>query len=467
MGKTLLEKVWSAHAVRALGGGKTQLFVGRHFIHEVTSPQAFSMLKERNLSVHRPDLTFGTMDHVIPTNCPNRPFSDSVAEKMALELEKNVRNEGIAFFGPGSGRQGIVHVIGPELGISQPGTTICCGDSHTCTHGGVGAIAFGIGTSQVRDVLATQTVAAQKPKVMRVEVRGATARGVYAKDVALEIMRALGVNAGIGFAYEYCGSAVSRMGVEERLTLCNMSIEGGARIGYVCPDDETINYMQGREFSPPAEKSGEAASYWKGIASDSDAEYDDSVFIDAQNIVPMVSWGTNPGQCVGVDQFIPKPESLAQGLRKPAEDALNYMGLAGGAPIAGTKIDVAFIGSCTNSRITDFRAAAAVLKGKRVDGSVRAIAVPGSEKVAMQAKAEGIDRVFSDAGFEWRQTPGCSLCLAMNPDKLSGKQICASTSNRNFPGRQGSPTGRTLLMSPAMVASAAICGEVADARQPV
>jgi len=464
MGKTLLEKVWAAHSVRPLSGGKTQLFVGRHFIHEVTSPQAFAMLAERGLEVRRPDLTFATMDHVIPTDCPKRPFVDSVAEKMAAELEGNVRKKGIEFFCPGSGRQGIVHVIGPELGISQPGTTICCGDSHTCTHGGVGAIAFGIGTSQVRDVLATQTVAAQKPKVRLVEVAGNTRKGTCAKDVALHIIRTLGVNAGIGYAYEYGGSAVGRMEVEERLTLCNMSIEAGARIGYANPDDRTVKYFEGRVFSPAAEVFSKAAEYWKSTASDSNAEYDDSVQIDAQDIGPMVTWGTNPGQAICVDENVPRPDNLPEAGRKSAQDALRYMGLEEGKPVAGTKIDVAFIGSCTNSRISDFRAAATVLRGKKVANSVRAIAVPGSEKVASQAKAEGIDGIFKEAGFEWRQTSGCSLCIAMNPDKLSGRQLCASTSNRNFPGRQGSPSGRTLLMGPAMVAAAAVSGEVVDVR---
>jgi 3-isopropylmalate/(R)-2-methylmalate dehydratase large subunit len=464
MGRTLLGKVWAAHCVRELAHGATQLFVGRHFVHEVTSPQAFAMLRERGLSVGRPDLTFATMDHVIPTDCPARPFADPAAETMACELERNARQNKIAYFGPQSGFQGIVHVIGPELGISQPGMTVCCGDSHTCTHGGLGCIAFGIGTSQVRDVLATQTVSAKRPGVRRVEIRGALRKGACAKDVALQMVRVLGPNGGIGFAHEYAGSAVERMGVEERLTLCNMSIEAGARIGYANPDAKTAKYLEGRPYAPGAERFGEAREYWKSVASDADAEYDSEACIDAEGIEPMVSWGTSPSQAIGVSERIPRPESLREGERQAAQDALGYMGLKEGEKIAGTKIDVAFIGSCTNSRISDLRAAARVLSKRRVAKGVRAIAVPGSQKVAAQARAEGIDRVFAGAGFAWKDSPGCSMCIGMNQDRLGAGQVCASSSNRNFPGRQGSASARTLLMGPAMVAAAAVCGEVCDVR---
>ncbi|MFA6330297.1 MAG: 3-isopropylmalate dehydratase large subunit [Candidatus Micrarchaeia archaeon] len=466
MGKTLLDKVWDAHSVRELAQGRTQLYVQLHYVHEVTSPQAFAALRERKAPMAMPQNTFATMDHVIPTDCAGRPFADGVAERMAGELEKNVaQNRGMTYFGRDSGFQGIVHVIGPELGITQPGMTVCCGDSHTCTHGALGCIAFGIGTSQVRDVLATQSVAKQKPKVRRIEVNGCLGRGVYAKDVALELIRQLGIDYGIGFAYEYAGKTVERMGIEERMTLCNMSIEAGAQTGYVNPDDKTCQYLEGRKFAPSGEGFAGACDYWKSFASDPDAEFDDSVQVGADSIEPMVTWGTNPGQSVGINECIPRTNHLHNGERQAAHDALKFMGLEEGAQIKGTPITTAFIGSCTNGRITDLREAAKVVRGRWVARGVRAMVVPGSQKVAKQARAEGLDRIFTEAGFEWRKNPGCSMCLAMNNDRLSEGELCASSSNRNFVGRQGCANARTMLMSPAMVAAAAVCGEVVDCRE--
>jgi 3-isopropylmalate/(R)-2-methylmalate dehydratase large subunit len=369
----------------------------------------------------------------------------------------------IRFFDAASGKQGIVHVIGPELGLTQPGMTIACGDSHTSTHGAFGAIAFGIGTSQVRDVLASQCLAIDPLKVRRIRVTGNLARGTYAKDVILAIIRQLGVQGGVGHAYEYSGEVVERMSMEERMSICNMSIEGGARVGYVNPDETTFRYMKGRRYAPAGDAWDRAVAWWKSMASDPDASYDDEVTLDGNRIQPTVTWGINPGQSVGIDERIPFPADLPPGERASVVEALEFMGFAGGTPIAGTRIDVAFVGSCTNGRLSDLREAARVLKGRRKAPHVQAIVVPGSEDVRKAAEAEGLDVAFREAGFEWRGA-GCSMCLAMNPDKLVGRQVCASSSNRNFKGRQGSPTGRTLLMSPAMVAAAAVAGEVADVR---
>jgi 3-isopropylmalate/(R)-2-methylmalate dehydratase large subunit len=359
-------------------------------------------------------------------------------------------------------RQGIVHVIGPELGLTQPGMTIACGDSHTSTHGAFGAIAFGIGTSQVRDVLASQCLAMARPKVRRVEVDGTLGNGIYAKDVTLHVIGALGVKGGVGFAYEYAGEVLDRMSMEERMTVCNMSIEGGARCGYVNPDETTFEYLEGRAHVPKGADFDRAVDWWKSIASGDGAEFDDVMKIDGGAIAPTVTWGINPGQSCGVDDTLPRPEE-ANGDEASIAEALQYMGFEGGQAIAGTPIDVAFIGSCTNSRISDLREAAKVAKGRKVASGVKALVVPGSHDVRDQAQAEGLDQVFRDAGFEWREA-GCSMCLAMNPDKLQGREMCASSSNRNFKGRQGSPTGRTMLMSPAMVAAAAVNGQVSDVR---
>jgi len=461
---SLFDKVWEAHAVCDLPGGQTQLFIGTHLVHEVTSPQAFAMLRELGLGVRFPQRTFATVDHIIPTDSQLRPFSDAMAEAMMSELERNCREHGITFFDPASGHQGVVHVIGPELGLTQPGSTIACGDSHTATHGAFGAIAFGIGTSQVRDVLASQCLAMARLRVRRIEVGGKLSAGVYAKDVILAIIRRLGVKGGVGYAYEYAGPAVETLDMEGRMTLCNMSIEGGARCGYVNPDEVTIEYLRGRRFVPSGEGFERAAAWWRAQASDPGCAYDDRVDLDGATIEPSVTWGIHPGHNVGVSERIPTVNDVRDDERASLEEALEYMDLSPGQPIAGTPIDVAFIGSCTNGRLSDLREAASVARTGTVRPGVRALVVPGSQEVQRQAEAEGLDEVFRSAGFQWRE-PGCSMCLAMNPDKLIGREICASSSNRNFKGRQGSPTGRTLLMSPAMVAAAALAGRVVDVRE--
>ena len=464
MGRNLLDKVWDLHTVRELRSGQTQLLIGLHLIHEVTSPQAFASIRDMGVRVRFPQRTFATVDHIIPTRSQARPLADPLAEAMMAELERNCAEHGVTLFDAASGRQGIVHVIGPELGLTQPGMTIACGDSHTSTHGAFGAVAVGIGTSQVRDVLATQCLALARPQVRRIAVEGKLAAGVYAKDVILEIIRRLGVKGGIGYAYEYAGSAIEAMSLEERMTVCNMSIEGGARAGYVNPDDATFEYLRGREYAPQGEAFERAVAWWRATASDPDADYADQVELDAATIAPTVTWGINPGQSVAVDEPLPALESYPVDERAGAEEALRFMDLRAGESLQGTKVDVAFIGSCTNGRISDLREAARVARTGQVAPGVRTLVVPGSHDVARQAEQEGLPEIFRSAGFDWRE-PGCSMCLAMNPDKLSGRELCASSSNRNFKGRQGSPTGRTLLMSPAMVAAAALMGQVTDIRE--
>jgi 3-isopropylmalate/(R)-2-methylmalate dehydratase large subunit len=466
MSQTLLQKLWSRHTVRVLPNGHTQLFVGLHLVHEVTSPQAFDMLRARGWDVRHPERTFATVDHIVPTSDQRRPFADAIAEEMIAALERNCREFGIRLFDLASGRQGIVHVIGPDLGLTQPGMTIACGDSHTSTHGAFGAIALGIGTSQVRDVLASQSLALEPLKARRIEVSGRLSPGVYAKDVILHIIRTLGVNGGVGYAYEYGGAAIDRMSMDERMTICNMSVEGGARVGYINPDETTFAYLEGRPFAPQGDAFERAKRWWRSIASDQDASYDDRAEFHGEDIEPTVTWGINPGQGVGVTERIPSPAALGGAERDAIAEALAFMDLRPGAPIAGTHIDVAFIGSCTNGRLSDLREAARIAQGRRVAPHVRAIVVPGSQAVRIAAEREGLDRVFRAAGFDWRGA-GCSMCLAMNPDRLNGREMCASSSNRNFKGRQGSPTGRTLLMSPAMVAAAAIAGEIVDVRAAV
>ena len=461
---TLFDKVWDLHTVGTLSSGQTQLFIGLHLVHEVTSPQAFAMVRERQLTVMYPQMTVATVDHIVPTESQARPFADPLAEAMMQSLEQNCRDHGIRFHNIGSGSQGIVHVIAPEQGLTQPGLTIACGDSHTSTHGAFGAIAFGIGTSQVRDVLASQTLALEKLKVRRVEVNGQLPSGVYAKDVVLHIIRKLGVKGGVGYAYEYAGTTIDAMSMEERMTLCNMSIEGGARCGYVNPDQTTYDYLQGRDHAPLGASWDQAVAWWQTLGSDADAEYDDVVVFNATEIAPTVTWGITPGQGVGIDETLPTPESLPDEEQVLAQDAFAYMDLIPGQSLQGTAIDVCFIGSCTNGRISDLREAALVVEGRTVADGVKAFVVPGSERVKQQAEAEGLDQIFTAAGFEWREA-GCSMCLAMNPDKLQGRQISASSSNRNFKGRQGSASGRTLLMSPAMVAAAAVAGQVPDVRE--
>jgi 3-isopropylmalate/(R)-2-methylmalate dehydratase large subunit len=462
MARTLFQKVWDQHAVRPLPNGQTQLYIGLHLVHEVTSPQAFADLDARGWRVRAPHRTFATVDHIVPTGVQARPFGDAMAETMTSALERNCRAHGIPLFDLASGSQGIVHVIGPELGLTRPGMTICCGDSHTSTHGAFGALAFGIGTSQVRDVLASQTLAMSPLQVRRIEVTGTLKPGVYAKDVILTIIGRLGVKAGAGFAYEYAGETVDRMSMDERMTLCNMSIEGGARIGYVNPDETTVEYVRGRRFAPAGADFDAAAARWRDLASDPGAPWDDVVRIDAAGIAPTVTWGINPGQSVAIDATLPQPGSAGPD-RQGLAEAFAFMGLEPGQRIAGTRIDVAFIGSCTNGRLSDLREAARVVAGRKVSPHVRAMVVPGSQAVRAAAEREGLHEVFRAAGFDWRGA-GCSMCLAMNPDRLEGREVCASSSNRNFKGRQGSPTGRTLLMSPAMVAAAAVAGEVVDVR---
>lgn len=462
--KSLFDKVWEAHTVGTLENGQTQLFIGTHLIHEVTSPQAFGMLRDLGLSVRHPERTFATVDHIVPTDTREEPFADPLADEMIRELRKNCAAFGITMFDTGSGKQGIVHMVGPEQGITQPGMTVACGDSHTSTHGAFGAVAFGIGTSQVRDVLATQTLAMSKPKVRRINVDGELGPGVYAKDVILHIIRTLGVKGGIGYAYEYGGSVFDAMSMEERMTVCNMSIEGGARCGYVNPDEKTVQYLQGRPYAPTGAAWDDAVRHWLSVASDEGCTYDDVVNIRAEDIAPTVTWGINPGQAIFIDQNVPTVEGAPEGERANVAEALEHMKLTPGAPIKGTKIDVAFFGSCTNARMSDFLEAAKVLKGHRVAPGVKAIAVPGSQVVKYQCEELGVDQVFREAGFEWREA-GCSMCLAMNPDKLVGDQLCASSSNRNFKGRQGSVTGRTVLMSPVMVMAAAVTGVISDARE--
>ena len=463
MGKSLFQKVWDAHTVGQLGDGRTQLFIGTHLIHEVTSPQAFGMLRDLGLKVKFPQRTFATVDHIVPTIDQDAP-QDPLAVEMMEALRKNADDFGVTYFDLASGKQGIVHVVGPEQGITQPGTTIACGDSHTATHGAFGAIAFGIGTTQVRDVLASQTLALEELKVRRIEVNGDLGAGVYAKDVVLHIIRLLGAKGGIGYAYEYAGDVFDRMSMEERMTVCNMSIEGGARCGYVNPDAKTVAYLHGRPYVDMNDFDT-TASRWLSFASDKDAVFDDIVKINAGDIEPTVTWGISPDHGISISENIPDPAKAKTPLEKASiEEALAYMKLDAGTPIKGVKIDVAFIGSCTNGRISDFREVAKYIQGHKVAAGVKAIVVPGSQIVAIQCEQEGLPQIFTAAGFEWRAA-GCSMCLAMNPDKLVGDQLCASSSNRNFKGRQGSPTGRTILMSPVMVAAAAITGSIADARE--
>jgi len=461
-GRTLYDKIWQSHSVGTLPTGQTQLFIGLHLIHEITTAPAFDMLREKGMDVPFRERTFATIDHIVPTDLRKRPFLDPEAEELTQALEKNVAQFGVEFFGLDSMNQGIVHVIGPQLGLTQPGMTLACGDSHTSTHGAFGTLAFGIGTSQVRDVLATQTLAMDKLKVRRINVTGEMGTGVYPKDVILYMIRRLGVGGGKGFAYEYGGPVIDRMNMEERMTVCNMSIEGGALVGYVNPDQTTFDYLKGRPHVPKGAGFERAIAYWKSVASDADAEYDDVVTYEGKEIEPTVTWGINPGQSVGISETLPTPEQSVD--PESVKKAYEHMGWKPGAPILGTPVNVAFIGSCTNGRLADLRAAAKIAKGRKVNPAVRALVVPGSAEVKKLAEQEGLHEIFIEAGFQWREA-GCSMCLAMNPDKLNGREISASSSNRNFIGRQGSPQGRTLLMSPVMVAAAALNGKVVDVRE--
>ena len=462
--RTLFDKVWDAHVVRAFDDGRTLLYIDRHLVHEVTSPQAFEGLRLTGRAVRRPDLTFATVDHNVPTTARHLPIADPLARAQVEALRHNAVAFGVPLFDFNSGRQGIVHVIGPELGLTLPGTTIVCGDSHTSTHGAFGALAFGIGTSEVEHVLATQCLVQQKPKAMRVTMTGTLSPGVTAKDVALALVSRLGFSGGTGYALEIAGPLVAGFSMDERMTLCNMSIEAGARMAIVAPDETTFTYLNGRLHAPKGAEWHEAVARWSGLSSDPDAHFDSKITIDVTSLAPLVTWGTRPDMVQPVTGSVPSPAGAAsEGDAKAIERALAYMGLMPGTRIDAVPIDRAFIGSCTNARLADLRAAADVARGHRVHANVRAMVVPGSQQVKADAEREGLDRVFADAGFEWRE-PGCSMCLGMNDDVLGEGERCASTSNRNFEGRQGRG-GRTHLVSPAMAAAAAIEGHFTDVRQ--
>ena len=454
--KTMAAKLWDEHVVVAGGDEPDLLYVDLHLVHEVTSPQAFESLRLANRRVRRPDLTIATMDHDVPTR-GGRPAADEIAERQMSALEENCRREGILLYGMGHARQGIVHVIGPELGLTQPGLLMVCGDSHTSTHGAFGALAFGIGTSEVEHVLATQCLRQRRPKTMAVTVDGELPLGVTAKDVALGIIARIGVDGGRGHVIEYRGSTMRALSMEGRMTVCNMTIEGGARAGMVAPDETTFAYLKGRPHAPRGEQWEEAITRWSALATDSDAAFDQEVSIDATRLEPYVTWGTNPGQSVPVTGSVPNP------VTETDERALAYMALEPGTAMEAIAIDRVFIGSCTNARLEDLRLAATVVRGHSVHPNVRAMVVPGSASVKRQAEAEGLDAVFREAGFEWRDA-GCSMCLGMNPDILGPGERCASTSNRNFEGRQGRG-GRTHLVSPPMAAAAAIAGHLVDVRE--
>ncbi|MBC6447413.1 3-isopropylmalate dehydratase large subunit [Actinokineospora xionganensis] len=463
MGSTLYDKVFDLHTVRSYGDGRCQLFIGLHLVHEATSPQAFAMLRERGLPVLMPERNVATADHVIPTDTIARPFLDQLGEDMLTRLEENTTNFGLRFLSPGSGEYGIVHVVGPEQGLTQPGMTIACGDSHTSTHGAFGAVALGIGTSQVRDVLATQTVTMNRLKVRRIQIDGELNPGVTAKDVILHIIHELGVVGGVGYAYEFAGEVIEAMSMDERMTICNMAVEGGARCGYVNPDEKTFEFLKGRPAVPTGEAWDRAVTWWKWVASDADAEYDDVVLMRGADIRPMVTWGINLEQSVPIDGLLPQIDETSPEAAASFAEAYDYMGMKPGTSLSEYPIDVAFIGSCTNGRVSDFVEVATALErsGAHVAPGVRALAVPGSNAVREELIRRGIDKVLEKAGFEFRLA-GCSMCLAMNPDKLVGQELAASSSNRNFKGRQGSPTGRTMILSPLAVAAAAVNGSVCD-----
>jgi len=461
--KTLFEKIWDAHIVSQDQGAPAVLYIDAHLIHEVTSPQAFGELRARDLKVRCPERTFATMDHAIPTTDTDITLWPSDAALQVQTLRQNCQDFGVTLWDINGDVQGIVHVVGPEMGVTQPGMTIVCGDSHTSTHGAFGALAFGIGTSEVGHVLATQCLMQAKPKTFAINVEGELGIGVTAKDVILGIIAQNGAGGGAGHVFEYRGSAIRNMSMANRMTVCNMSIEGGARAGLIAPDQTTFDYIQGRDYAPSGERWDKAVAYWQTLYSDDDATFDRELTLDANALEPMVTYGTNPGQGVAVTGNIPTTEALADPAeRRSLMNAMDYMGLTAGQAIEGQAIDVVFIGSCTNSRIEDLREAANIAKGRTVSDNVQALVVPGSKAVKAQAESEGLDRIFSEAGFEWRGA-GCSMCLAMNDDKAGAGKYVASTSNRNFQGRQG-PGSRSLLMSPIMAAAAAVNGHVVDVR---
>jgi 3-isopropylmalate/(R)-2-methylmalate dehydratase large subunit len=460
MSRTLSEKVWERHVVRRQDGEPDLLYIDLHLVHEVTSPQAFDGLRLAGRPVRRPDLTLATMDHNVPTLAIDQPVADPVSAAQMEALRRNCEQFGIRLFPMGSAGQGIVHVIGPQFGLTQPGMTVVCGDSHTSTHGAFGALAFGIGTSEVEHVLATQTLPQSRPQTMAVSVEGDLPPGVTAKDVIQAIIARIGTAGGVGSVIEYRGSAIRSLSMEGRMTVCNMSIEGGARAGLIAPDDTTYAYLEGRRWAPKGADWERALDDWRTLPTDPGAVFDNEVLIEAARLVPYVSWGTNPAQTVTIEDRVPDPGSFADpGQRQGAQRALEYMGLEAGTAIRDIPVDTVFIGSCTNGRLEDLRAAADVLRGRRVREGLRGLVVPGSMKVKADAEAEGLDRVFSDAGFEWRAA-GCSMCLGMNPDQLAPGERCASTSNRNFEGRQGKG-GRTHLVSPAVAAATAVAGRFA------
>lgn len=462
MGKTLFEKIWDLHQVTNLQGGTPLLYIDRHLIHEVTSPQAFEGLRMSHRKVRRPELTFATMDHNVPTE-DRMVIRDPISKAQIDTLTKNCKEFNIQLFDLSDERQGIVHIIGPEMGITLPGTTIVCGDSHTSTHGAFGALAFGIGTSEVEHVLATQCLPQQKAKTFKVEFKGKLSKGVSSKDLILKLIGKIGTAGATGYVVEYCGEAIRNLSMEARMTICNMSIEAGARAGLIAPDEITFEYLsKNRPFAPQGEDLKKAIEFWKTLPSDPDAKYDRELVIDASEVAPQVSWGTSPGMVMDVTGTIPEPDQVPGYSAKDIRQALGYMGLEPGTPVTGIQINTVFIGSCTNARIEDLRIAASVFKGRKVAESVKTLIVPGSQQVRKQAEAEGLDKIFIEAGCQWRES-GCSMCLAMNPDQLSPGERCASTSNRNFEGRQGKG-GRTHLVSPEMAAAAAIEGHFVDIR---
>ncbi len=461
--RTIIEKVWDDHVVTERENTPTLLYIDLHLVHEVTSPQAFSGLRERGLKVRRPDLTIGTTDHSIPTHDRSLPILDKIAEAQIVQFETNCREFGIPFFGPHSSKQGIVHVIGPEQGLTQPGMTVVCGDSHTATHGAFGALAFGIGTSQVEHVLASQCLLQTRSKTYEVQVEGALKNGVGAKDIILNLISRIGIGGGTGAVFEFCGSAIRSLSMEERMTICNMSIEGGARAGLVAPDDTTYEYLAGRPAAPKAVDWDRALGLWRQLRTDQGATFDKSIHIDAAQLEPMITFGTNPGMGIPITASVPDPSAVSDPVeRESLGKALRYMDLPAGKPVLGHAVNVVFIGSCTNSRISDLRAAAQLMKGRKVNPNVRVMVVPGSQEVKKQAQEEGLDRIFQEAGAEWREA-GCSMCIAMNGDQLKPGEYSVSTSNRNFEGRQGK-AGRTFLASPLTAAATALTGVVTDVR---
>ena len=461
--RTLFDKIWESHVVFQEPDCPALLYIDLHLVHEVTSPQAFQGLRERGVRVRQPVRTVATADHSVPTTDRSLPIVDAMAARQIAQLEENCREFGITYYGLDSRHQGIVHIIGPELGLTQPGITLVCGDSHTSTHGAFGALAFGIGTSEVEHVLATQCLLQSRPRTMEIRVDGALPPGVTAKDIILAVIGRIGVGGGVGYVFEYAGSAIRSLSMEERMTVCNMSIEAGARAGMVAPDDTTLQYMCGRPFAPQAAAWDAAVETWRKLPTDAGARYDASVILDANRLEPMITYGTNPGMSLPVTAPVPDPNLLTDTAQRGAlEKALSYMALPPGRPLLGHPLDVVFIGSCTNSRISDLRAAALLLRGRKVNPRLRVLVVPGSQQVKREAEAEGLAELFRQAGCEWRE-PGCSMCIAMNGDELKPGQYCVSTSNRNFEGRQGKG-GRTFLASPLTAAACALTGVVTDAR---